>query len=852
MHSINIKAFAVYIACLMLSTCSTPAQTHCWPHWDPLCGTEQPNGDVYCAVRWRPPVDDAHELLVISGYFTDACGTEANMVAAWDPITHQWSSFGLPRLFDYVGSMTVTGTGELVISGGIHFEIRASPLISWNGSHWSTFASEDLGSFGVLATLRNGNVVATAVPVDDSAQRARRIGEWTGRAWRRLGSDADNSVFMLTPSPDGSLYAAGNFQHIGGVACSHIARWNGHTWQPLGDGLDGPAYAGMILADGSLAVVGAFHHAGGVEVLGAARWNGSWSPLASEPFYFYDASSITELNDGRIAIASYPSTVVVGRGSEWTTLPGDGGNYHVITDSTGELITYGNQYWPTPPISRRVGDEWLPLSAGLASVSSVSSSPQGNLVVGGWFHNANGYPAADIAELIGKSWHPLGDGLDDAVHAMAKLPNGDLIAGGRFNFTGTLPLNGIGRWDGTAWHPMGSGFPPFDHDVYAIYVTHEGHVVVGGTFNRVDGVPASNIAMWDGTRWLPLGGGLDAPVRSISQMQDGSIVAVQDSSSGTYGVRRWNGRLWNRMDPEALRYGYVSNVFTTSHGMTCILGTEYGAAAPLWWNVDHWSPLGRVNSFVWPADYGAWLGETPDGTLIASSESQGHYPEQVGSSFYAWNGTTWEMLGDAAVGSVNSMTWLPNGKAYACGTLRTRGVGTTNLARISYAGEPPTIVRGPADQLVERCQLAEFTVTATSASELQYHWEYRFENDPPETWHSFVRSDGSDYDENLRAVFMGETTSSLSMSAPRVSLMNPDAVQVRCMVRNQCNASSTMPARIIGCFADFNCDGGVDGTDLSDFFTLWEIGSYSTDLDGNTAVDMEDVAFYLQRWAEGC
>jgi hypothetical protein len=55
------------------------------------------------------------------------------------------------------------------------------------------------------------------------------------------------------------------------------------------------------------------------------------------------------------------------------------------------------------------------------------------------------------------------------------------------------------------------------------------------------------------------------------------------------------------------------------------------------------------------------------------------------------------------------------------------------------------------------------------------------------------------------------------------------------------------------CAADFNRDGGIDGTDVSAFFAAWEIGDYSADVNQDGGIDGSDVAAFFSVWeAGGC
>ena len=56
-----------------------------------------------------------------------------------------------------------------------------------------------------------------------------------------------------------------------------------------------------------------------------------------------------------------------------------------------------------------------------------------------------------------------------------------------------------------------------------------------------------------------------------------------------------------------------------------------------------------------------------------------------------------------------------------------------------------------------------------------------------------------------------------------------------------------------GCAADFNQDGGVDGADVSAFFTDWEAGTGCADTNQDGGIDGSDVDTFFFVWeAGGC
>jgi hypothetical protein len=54
------------------------------------------------------------------------------------------------------------------------------------------------------------------------------------------------------------------------------------------------------------------------------------------------------------------------------------------------------------------------------------------------------------------------------------------------------------------------------------------------------------------------------------------------------------------------------------------------------------------------------------------------------------------------------------------------------------------------------------------------------------------------------------------------------------------------------CVADFNLDGGVDGSDIETFFAAWEAGDPSADVSQDGGVDGSDVDAFFMAWESGC
>ncbi|MBS0195287.1 MAG: immunoglobulin domain-containing protein [Planctomycetes bacterium] len=79
-----------------------------------------------------------------------------------------------------------------------------------------------------------------------------------------------------------------------------------------------------------------------------------------------------------------------------------------------------------------------------------------------------------------------------------------------------------------------------------------------------------------------------------------------------------------------------------------------------------------------------------------------------------------------------------------------------------------------------------------------------------------------------------------------------------CIVSNSCGPATSRAASLtvcacLACSADFNQDGGVDGTDVQAFFAAWEVGGCDGDVNSDGGVDGADVDTFFAAWeAGGC
>lgn len=92
-------------------------------------------------------------------------------------------------------------------------------------------------------------------------------------------------------------------------------------------------------------------------------------------------------------------------------------------------------------------------------------------------------------------------------------------------------------------------------------------------------------------------------------------------------------------------------------------------------------------------------------------------------------------------------------------------------------------------------------------------------------------------------------------TAPRLRISGfglPEAGSYDCVLTNACGSVSTVSMFVTKCFADLNCDGGVDGDDVIAFFVAWDASGSLGDMNDDGAVDGDDVITFFALWDAGC
>jgi hypothetical protein len=144
---------------------------------------------------------------------------------------------------------------------------------------------------------------------------------------------------------------------------------------------------------------------------------------------------------------------------------------------------------------------------------------------------------------------------------------------------------------------------------------------------------------------------------------------------------------------------------------------------------------------------------------------------------------------------------------------------------------------------------ATFAVAVAGTAPINLKWEIL----PPGSSGPWIPIDDGTIE--LLGTFTGTDTQSLEITQLDRAATG---TLLRVLVTNDCgsfasNAASLTVCACFACPADFNQDGGVDGSDIDAFFTAWEAGSCDADTNFDGGIDGSDIDPFFTTWeAGGC
>ena len=488
----------------------------------------------------------------------------------------------------------------------------------------------------------------------------------------------DARAFQMRTAPDGRPV----FRPAGTTGVGD-ERWQDGLGLP--NGTDGRVCA-VVQVGSDIYIGGEFTVVGNVPANGVAKWNGTtWSVPGT------GAAVVSRVNIVALAAAANGDVYAGGE----------------IEQGGGARSNY---------LARWNGTAWNALGTSVTNsvngfIHKLAVAGNGDVYVGGFFNQAGGVAASNVAKWNGTTWSALGAGTANGVSstvvnvnvsALAVASNGDVYVGGAFTEAGGVAARNVAKLNGTTWSALGTGIN--DMGVGELAVAGTGDVYASGSFSQAGGVAVNHVAKWNGTTWSALGTGVanGANVRAVFAMAvagNGDVyVGSHINQGGNNNVAKWNGTAWSSLstgvanglngDIDVLAVAvngdvYAGGIFTQASG------TAANNVAK--WNGSTWSSLrtgaangvnGDINALAIAGNGDVYVG--------------GFFTHAGGVAAYSvakWNGTTWSALGTGVTngtsvahgvyaGKVFALAVAGNGDVYVGGAFnRAGGVAAYSVAK---------------------------------------------------------------------------------------------------------------------------------------------------------------------------
>ncbi len=889
-----------FFAAVMFCTASGRAE-ECAPAWLPGEALAGVNGTVFTVTAWDPDGSGSlSERVVVGGQFTVAGSLHVANIAAWDPQTGEWSTFGA-------------------------------------GFNNRVFA---------LASMPNGDLIAAGNFTVAGGVPASYIARWNTHAsvWEPLGSGMNFQVASVVAMPNGDIIAGGRFSIAGGSPASSIARWNAatSTWSPIGGGIGGDVFAIVALENGDIVACGSFGFAGGVPATNIARWSsdsGLWSAMGgglgfpSNPVHALCVTPAGDIVAGGQFYLSTPYLDLIARWDEasesWISMNPLGGNDAIRAlralpngdvIAAGAFTTMGGQSINGIARWSAADGAWSPFGPGRpATVFGLEVLATGQVVAGGAVAASGFTPASNLAAWTDatQAWTALGLGTNNRVLTMKSMSDNSVVAGGLFTTIGGIEANRIARWrpsTGT-WTPMGEGL---DGSVNAIVGLPNGDVVAAGNFRSSGSTQVLFTARWDQLteQWMPMGNGRNTIVTALLSFPDGRVLAA--GSNNTFAVWSPTSDQWTEVIANFVGNSpHSPSIFALEllpDGDVVVAGRFSAVNTTLASNIVRWNPA----TGSWTA-LGAGLGGTgdpqvraitilPDGQLVAG----GYFATAGGlpaSNVARWDfvSQTWTpMTLGAGADVVASLAALPDGNVIAAGTF-TSGSSTVILryrvpmwdtssdtwrdfvARTD--GPSSAVLVTPSGEVALAGSFASLDGAISAAFARYSGHPVAFIADHPQPvtidagddlvlsaapafGYSCVTAqwfrDGVALADGDAGCTGGSVISGSSFTFPdptdgtpahfRITIAQAsDSGSYSVVFANACGQVTSEPAvvlvgrRCAVCPADFDSDGGVTCADVAAFIAEYEAGEGCADVDNNGGVDGGDLAYFFSVFeAGGC
>jgi hypothetical protein len=339
-----------------------------------------------------------------------------------------------------VNNVAIDQQGQIYASGFSEGnDLRHYAL--WTGEYWIELGN-GFQTAGNTLVADGAGYLYTDILVDSEQGTATAMMRWDGSRWEditgnfnfvvdelKAGRVSSNiPVMALAVDGEDNLYAAGMFyypmaNYTNEIPMGYVAKWDQQTWTVLGQGLDMINIYGLaVSSEGNVYVSG-------------------------------EQPATPEGNNCYIAQWESGNWMAVNTGDLFTC------SQSLVLDKSGHLFVAGQSSASGGFIAYWDNSDWITIAAQLEgeapAVYDMAVDQDGHLCIGGEFTSVSNIPAQQIACWDGKSWYPLGVGVNERVFALAFDPSGELYAVGYFTEAGGLPAYRAARWDGEKWHALG-------------------------------------------------------------------------------------------------------------------------------------------------------------------------------------------------------------------------------------------------------------------------------------------------------------------------------------------------------------------------------------------------------------
>jgi hypothetical protein len=431
------------------------------------------------------------------------------------------------------------------------------------------------------------------------------------------------------------------------------------------------------------------------------------------------------------------------------------------------------------------------------------------------------------------------------------------------------------EWDGASWTLRCASCGPSPRFFHAMtFDSSRGVTVLFG--GEVADVGASDETWeWNGSEWTARGDGSSPGPRAAPSIAFDSVRNVTVLSAGSQ-TWEWNGTHWTSRPssgpPETVWHAMA---FDSDREVTLFAGGyAAGFRSTTWeWNGTGWSQLQQ--------ELTPWLPRIRFAMVYDSVRREavmfGGYAEDAVANASFLSAETWVLDGECPLvttqpvdtfvlpgqaallnfelSGVSTYSWRREGSELVNGP-RVSGQGTTHLQvanlqpadqgvydciATTVCGETrsnsvlvsckPVIGASPSDASAFVGEVVVLSAGVTSGGTTTYRW----------------KKDGVNLFNGT--VYSGVTT-------PALTIRTSDPTQTGAytlFVANPCGTTITTPALVqVGCSADFNNDGAIDGDDVIGFFTAWDASDPAGDYNSDGSVDGDDVIGFFGRWDVGC